>query len=343
MNFALTRKNIWTVAIRDYWWMSVFIGAYFVVGFLIWGASRGALVSSLLFFVGAVIGLAVHYKVHWNRQRPQVLMITAHLLLGEAILAWQKTYLPLTDYSRSGSAEPRDIIVFLVSSLVVGELCMFGGLWGALVGLAMHYAFIFNVHEDFSVKWIFPILMVLVGAIVAGAFRRLDQAYEQLEVLANHDSLTGLYNRHRLDSEFTRLQGIAHETGRPLLFVAWDLDDLKHVNDTQGHAAGDAYICKFARALEAHVRKPSDARLGDAAFRVGGDEFISMHLDANEGEKLIERVHASCPSVSAGWVASNTLTLDQALTLADEALYENKQRRKNKDVVNLIRRLPPSA
>lgn len=343
MNPALTRKNIWTVAIRDYWWMSVFIGAYFFVGFFVWGGSKEALGSSALFLVAAIIGLAVHYAIHWNRQLPQVLMITAHLALGEAILAWQKAYLPLTDYSRSGSPEPRNIIVFLVSSLVVGEMCMFGGLWGALIGLAIHYAFIFDVHEEFSVKWIFPILMVLIGGIVASAFRRLDQAYEQLEVLANHDNLTGLFNRHCLNAEFDRLQTIAGETGRPLLFVAWDLDDLKEINDSQGHAAGDAYIRKFARALEAHVRRPSDARSGDAAFRVGGDEFISMHLDASDGEKLIERVHLTCPSVSAGWISCNTLTLDQALTQADQALYQNKEHRKRKDVRPLIRRLPPTA
>jgi diguanylate cyclase (GGDEF)-like protein len=185
--------------------------------------------------------------------------------------------------------------------------------------------------------------MVLIGGIVASAFRRLDQAYEQLEILANRDSLTGLFNRHCLDSEFDRLQTTARETGKPLLFVAWDLDDLKKVNDTHGHAAGDAYICRFARALEAHVRRTSDARSGDAAFRVGGDEFISMHLDARDGEKLIERVHQSCPSVSAGWIFCNALTLDQALTQADQALYENKEHRKKKDMRNLIRHLPPIA
>ena len=110
--------------------------------------------------------------------------------------------------------------------------------------------------------------------------------------------------------------------------MAWDLDDLKLVNDQQGHAAGDDCIRRFARALEAHVRTPSDARLGDAAFRVGGDEFLSLHIDAPDGEALLTRVRTAFPAVSAGWVRCDPLTLDRALTRADAALYQSKQRRK---------------
>jgi diguanylate cyclase (GGDEF)-like protein len=255
-------------------------------------------------------------------------MIVGHLLLGQAILVWQRAYLPLADYTRSDNPATRDIIIYLVSSLIVGALCMFGGVLGALAGLAMHYAFIFDVHEEFSVKWIFPVFMVLTGGIVSTAFRRLDQAYGQLEVLANNDNLTGLLNRHRLDSEFERLQALATTRGQSLLLVAWDMDDLKQVNDQRGHAEGDTHIRAFASALQAHVRKASDARYGDAAFRVGGDEFISMHLDAPDGEQLLERVHQSYASVSAGWVECKALTLDQALTQADRELYASKDRRK---------------
>jgi diguanylate cyclase (GGDEF)-like protein len=170
--------------------------------------------------------------------------------------------------------------------------------------------------------------MALAGGIVNAAFWRLNQAYEQLEVLANRDSLTGLLNRHRLTAEFERLQALVRQNGQPLLLVAWDLDGLKQVNDEQGHAAGDAHIRSFATALQASVRKHSDGRFGDAAFRVGGDEFISIHLDANDDEKVMARIHQSCPMVSAGWILCGRLSLDQALTRADQALYENKSRRK---------------
>lgn len=328
MNPSMNRTDVWTVAARNYWWGSTLVGVYFAGGFWAWHGSTGAMVSSGLFLLFAIAGLVVQYRIHWHQRLPRVLLIMSHLLLGQAILVWQESHLPLSDYTTSGNPAIRDLIIYLVSSLIVAAMSMFGGVWGALLGLTVHYVFIFDTHEEFSLKWIFPLFMALAGGIVSTAFWRLDRAYGQLEELANQDNLTGLLNRHRLDAEYERLQNLARGIGKPLLVVAWDLDGLKQINDQQGHAAGDAYICNFARTLQAHVRHRSDARFGDAAFRVGGDEFVSMHLGAQDGENLLERVHQSCPFVSAGWVQSNTLTLDQALTRADKALYESKERRK---------------
>lgn len=328
MNPSLTRASVWTDAVRNYWWFSNVMGAYFAWSFWWWGSSTPAILSSILFLVVAVPGLVLHYRVHWHRRWMQVALIVAHLLLAQSILAWQEAHLPLRDYTSTGNPAVRDLLIYLVSSLIVGALSVFGGLWGAAAGLAVHYTFIFNIHEEFSFKWIFPICMVITGGIVNRAFWRLDRAYEQLETLANRDNLTGLLNRHRLDPEFDRLQKLAREGSRSVLLVAWDLDGLKQINDQQGHAAGDEYIRSFAVSLQANVRQISDLRYGDAAFRVGGDEFISMHLDAHDGELLLHRVHQSCPWVSAGWVLCDALNLDQALTQADQALYQNKERRK---------------
>jgi diguanylate cyclase (GGDEF)-like protein len=328
MNPSLTRTNVWKVAVRNYWWGSSLIGVYFAGSFWLWGASRAAMLSSGLFLLITLVGLAVQYHINWKERLPRVVLIVGHLLIGQGILVWQKAHLPLTDYTASGNPAIRDLLIYLTSVIAVGAMGMFGGVWGALVGLSMHYLFIFNVHEEYSLKWIFPGIMAIAGCIVSTAFWRLDQAYEQLEDLANQDHLTGLLNRHRLVIEYERLQTLAREMGQPLLLVAWDLDGLKQINDQQGHAAGDAHIRNFASALQASVRKSSDSRYGDAAFRVGGDEFISMHLQAHDGEKLLERIHQSCPFVSAGWVQCHALTLDQALTRADKALYASKERRR---------------
>ncbi len=328
MDPSLTRTNVWTLAVRNYWWGASLIGVYFFGAFWVWGASRGAMLSSGLFLATSLMGLVAQYHMHWKERLPRVIFIVAHLMLGQAILVWQKAHLPLTDYTMSGNPAVRDLLIYLTSAIAVGAMGMFGGVWGALIGLSIHYVFIFNIHDEYSLKWIFPGIMAIAGCIVSTAFWRLDQAYEQLEALANRDHLTGLLNRHRLDIEYERLQIISEETGQPLLLVAWDLDGLKQINDQQGHAAGDAHIRNFASTLQANVRKSSDARYGDAAFRVGGDEFISMHLRAHDGEHLLERVHQSCPLVSAGWVLCHALTLDQAITQADKALYDSKERRK---------------
>lgn len=322
------RTGVFTLAIRNYWWMSAFGGLYFVGGFLVWGGSRGAVVSSGLFLAGAVLGLLVHYLVRVESRVVRIGLVLAHQLLGQAVLVWQKAYLPLSDYSSTGDPGDRLFLIYLVSSLIVVTMSMFGGVVGAVLGLAAHYGFVFDVHEPFTFKWAFPVLIALVGNIIATAFWQLDEAYDRLEILANHDALTGLLNRHRLPAEYERLQTRSRETGRPLVLVAWDLDDLKQINDGRGHAAGDAHLRDFARALRAHVRLPSDARWGDAAFRVGGDEFLSLHLEAPDGQMLIDRLHQLFPAVSAGWVRCDGLTLDQALTQADDALYASKERRK---------------
>ena len=325
----LTRVRVWTTAARNYWWLSTFVGIYFAGGFWVWGASKAAVLSGAIFLLLAILGLLVHYRTDLHGPFPQVAFIIGHMLVGQILLVWQKFHLPLTDFTHSGNAAARDFLVYLVSVLIVGVMSMFGGLIGGALGLAVHYVFVFNPHEEFSFMWIFPVFMVLAGDIVFTASRRLNEAYEQLEELANRDKLTGLLNRNRLAAEFDRLKTLATELQVPLLLVAWDLDSLKQINDQQGHSAGDALIRKFATTLKVNVRRTTDARLGDAAFRVGGDEFISMHLKVEVGDHLLDRVRHAFPAVSAGWVLCNSLNLDQALTQADHALYDNKESRKN--------------
>lgn len=325
---SATRSSAFNTVARNFWWTASVGGMYFVGGYLAWGGTRGAVVSSAVFVLASTVGLILHYRVPTLGRNQRMALILGALLVGEAVLVWQKAYLPLSDYTATGNPVVREILIYLVSALIIGAMSMIGGVWGIVLGLSSHYAFIHNGQEEFNFKWVFPILTAVAGYIVSTAFTRLDQAYAELEHMANHDHLTGLFNRHRLTGEFERLQRLARETGKSLLLVAWDLDDLKRVNDGEGHAAGDSYIRNFAAALERHVRRPSDARAGDAAFRVGGDEFISLHLDVPEGESLISRVHATFESVSAGWVRAESLSLDQALTKADRALYDSKGRRK---------------
>lgn len=331
MHDAPHRTDVFAIAFRNYWWASSIGGLYFVVGFVLWGGSRAAIVSSSLFVVAAAIGLVLHYAAGETRRAVRLSFLIAHLLVGQGILIWQQANLPLTDYTTTGNPAVRDLLVYLVSALFVGTMSMFGGFWGALLSLASHYAFFFNPHEEFSFTWVFPVLIATGGAIVSTALWHLDDAYGKLAALADHDHLTGLFNRHRLTSEFERLQAQAKDSGAPLVLIAWDLDDLKQINDTQGHAAGDASIRGFASALLATVRS-SGTRNADAAFRVGGDEFISLHLDAPDGEALLQRVRQASHGVSAGWVRCEQLSLDQALTTADQALYAAKDRRKQMPV-----------
>ena len=323
------RANVFYVAYRNYWWNSLFGGLYFVVGFMLWGGSQAAILSSSVFAAAVAVGLLLHYWGPFTSRRARQAMVLASLVVGQAVLVWQRAHLPLSDYTSTGNPAARDTLTYLVSALFVGTMSMFAGTWGALLGLGAHYAFIFDPGEEFTFKWVFPLLIAAAGMIVSTAFWRLDEAYDRLEVLASRDPLTGLLNRHRLQTDFSELQTLALASGgRPLLLIASDLDGLKRVNDTRGHAEGDRYICEFARALSGTVRHASDTRPPDAAFRTGGDEFISLHLDAANGQTVIDRVRMTFPSVSAGWIECRALNLDQALTSADNALYQDKARKK---------------
>ena len=142
MSAASLDTGAFVHAARNYWRAGVVGGIYFTGGFLLWGGTREALLSSSVFLLGGVAGLWIHRRAGWTSRVPIVALILAHLLVGEAVLIWQKAHLPLSDYSLTGNPADRDFIIYLVSSLIVGTMSMFGGTFGAVLGLAAHYGFV---------------------------------------------------------------------------------------------------------------------------------------------------------------------------------------------------------
>ena len=104
----------------------------------------------------------------------------------------------------------------------------------------------------------------------------LSERDAMLTELANHDNLTGLFNRRRFMEELNvELANIAvHEHHSALFFI--DLDQFKYVNDTCGHHAGDRLIRKVADEL---IRSVSEE---DIVARFGGDEFVILHCGTEE-------------------------------------------------------------
>jgi diguanylate cyclase (GGDEF)-like protein len=90
---------------------------------------------------------------------------------------------------------------------------------------------------------------------------------ERLWHLANQDSLTGLFNRRRFAEELSRELAVARRSGAEGALVILDLDRFKEVNDSLGHAAGDALLVRVAGALRHRLRAT------DTLARLGGDEF----------------------------------------------------------------------
>jgi len=105
--------------------------------------------------------------------------------------------------------------------------------------------------------------------------QRLSQ---QLQYLADHDPLTGLYNRRRFEEELSLAIDTGHGKGIAILVI--DLDNFKFVNDSFGHSVGDRLIVRTAELLKSRLR--SDGTLA----RQGGDEFVIVLRDIAPGDAL---------------------------------------------------------
>lgn len=161
----------------------------------------------------------------------------------------------------------------------------------------------------------------IVGLCLYYLIRETAQNSERLQADALQDPLTGLGNRRVLETDFRRFRSLSDRAKAPLMVTVWDLDGLKQINDTRGHAAGDDYLRNFSAALKLNVRE------GDGVYRIGGDEFVGLHIGLEDARNLIARVRAVFPGVSVGWTISGE-SLEESLAKADDTLYAEKSQRK---------------
>jgi diguanylate cyclase (GGDEF)-like protein len=112
--------------------------------------------------------------------------------------------------------------------------------------------------------------------------------HEEARRLSHTDPLTGLYNYRHLKELLEREVSRASRYGHSLCVMVLDLDRFKQVNDTYGHAAGDAVLVEFARRIGGVIRGP------DLAFRYGGEEFVLLlpETDGLGGITLAQRLGA---------------------------------------------------
>ncbi|MFI7648819.1 diguanylate cyclase [Micromonospora sp. NPDC049460] len=115
------------------------------------------------------------------------------------------------------------------------------------------------------------------------------RVHEEAQRLSLTDPLTGLWNYRYLRESIRREVERANRFGRMLSVLALDLDRFKDVNDTHGHAAGDAVLAEFARRVRGEIREV------DLAFRQGGEEFVVLlpETDARGAAIVAERLGAA--------------------------------------------------
>ncbi|KKA43412.1 diguanylate cyclase [Salinivibrio sp. KP-1] len=168
----------------------------------------------------------------------------------------------------------------------------------------------------------------------------LEQAQQLLEIQANTDSLTQLYNRHYLSNALVQELARCERYNNPLTLAIVDFDNFKRLNDTFGHRAGDIALQRFGNIVR------EESRTNDIYGRWGGEEFLCLlpETDLSGAEvvlkRLVERVHGEeihvdgqtirC-TISIGYTGfSAGDTQDSIIQRADTALYLAKENGRNR-------------
>ncbi len=156
--------------------------------------------------------------------------------------------------------------------------------------------------------------------------------FETIKKEAVTDSLTGLYNRRYFNEELQKELDRAQRLNQPFTVISLDLDYLKKINDTHGHAAGDDAIVAISEVLK------KNARSIDIPARLGGEEFSVLlpGIDSHGGMIAAERIRTAIEeyhveevgritaSIGVGTYPEHSNSLDELLEMTDHAMYRSK-------------------
>ena len=185
-------------------------------------------------------------------------------------------------------------------------------------------------------RLVMPVAAVLAVAIFSTALMRSDREHRGKAVI---DPLTGMLNRKALEGRVAELRQQSEITAAPIGLIVIDIDHFKQVNDTVGHAIGDAVLTDVAYI----IRK--DLRAFELAYRLGGEEFLVLLPGADEGQtvhlakRICEAVsvtrftHNTKVTISCGVAISppgEVFDYDTLFGRADLAMYEAKNLGRNR-------------
>ena len=175
----------------------------------------------------------------------------------------------------------------------------------------------------------------------------LKSQYQMSISMAITDALTGLYNRHYLNTHLGNMVKQALKNGKHMALMIMDMDHFKQVNDTYGHDVGDRILKQLAAIII------QESRSSELAARFGGEEFVVLMPETdpasaqNAANRMREKVEATSFIINdAGETIKKTISIgvsslhpdgdsaESLLKRADEALYEAKNNGRNRVVVS---------
>lgn len=198
-----------------------------------------------------------------------------------------------------------------------------------------------NLVLDAANAWQVPIyvfgFVYLVVTNLGFVLMCKTRAETEVRLQARTDDLTGLANRRALDEQVAQAFAGARRTQRVFAIVMVDVDRFKFINDTHGHAVGDATLTAFCQRLAGVLREP------DRAFRYGGEEFCLLLADTDLAgartlaERARERINLPFEGTMKALTASFGVaawqpedTVDALFHRADRALYAAKSGGRNR-------------
>jgi diguanylate cyclase (GGDEF)-like protein/PAS domain S-box-containing protein len=169
----------------------------------------------------------------------------------------------------------------------------------------------------------------------------LEERSRNLEKKANHDKLTGIYNRRKFEDHITISMHTSRRYGTPLSLIFFDIDHFKGVNDTHGHQMGDLILKELTFVVHEKLRK------SDVFARWGGEEFVILlhHTDIEKAEIAAEKIRVLVKDLknSSGELITCSFGVTQFtendsvksfIQRADDALYEAKSLGRDRVTVN---------
>ena len=224
-------------------------------------------------------------------------------------------------------------------AIVMIAICVFRAL-SKLFQIGTDFSFVhFNAPQSIMILALLFLSMVCNFGFLLMAMDRLRNEVADLALM---DDLTGVGNRRQLLQRLTDECARSDRNGQPFALLVVDLDNFKTINDTHGHAAGDACLQHFTLMAQTRLRP------GDLLARTGGDEFCIM-LPAStlrEGAMIARRIVDVCREDAAGcagtevplsvsigvaqWTGDIGILPDRLIAAADHALYVAKKEGRNR-------------
>ena len=192
--------------------------------------------------------------------------------------------------------------------VVTTVYAIFGVLWillsDRLLGALIQNPQIYREMQTYK-GWVYILITtIMVFTLIRTRMHRLKrenertiQAYEKIKFLAYYDTLTGLPNRFKFESEVNSLIEATGLDGK-FIIVDIDIDNFKNINDTMGHQVGDLFLSYFTDRLKEEITKPA------FLSRIGGDQFKVIFFNMTK-EEVLFKLEAIKQKLTRSWTIEN--------------------------------------